>query len=303
MPDHDFHLHRALDNLELGVSDKVSGWPDCDTRGVEAWKSEASAATKVLLTPGALACVDDMPQEVRVRTCLDMIRADVFRLPFEELVVQSLMYSEDKSDKLVFMHLKQCSEDEGPQTGGSYRVRARVFTEWGGRTNRFYVLPVEMWLTISLDDDTKFEVHTSTAEWYRDHARARQVHSFLRDNRAYLELCVVLTTALVLLSSTRGVVKRQVQARPSSRRLALLRRRTPEFSHTVLELHRDVAQLSGKTYVTAEGRTRPRLHWRRGHERQQACGPNRSERRPVWVSAHLVGHGEDGSVTHDYSVK
>lgn len=56
----------------------------------------------------------------------------------------------------------------------------------------------------------------------------------------------------------------------------------------------------GRTYRHAprtdkEERTHasPRMHWRRGHWRHQPCGPNRSERKDIWIEPCLVAAPED----------
>lgn len=35
----------------------------------------------------------------------------------------------------------------------------------------------------------------------------------------------------------------------------------------------------------------PRLHWRRGHYRQQPCGTGRKENKIIWIEPHMVGGG------------
>jgi hypothetical protein len=45
----------------------------------------------------------------------------------------------------------------------------------------------------------------------------------------------------------------------------------------------------------------PRMHWRRGHWRHQPCGPNRSERKDIWIEPCLVSAPEEGSETKNQS--
>lgn len=53
----------------------------------------------------------------------------------------------------------------------------------------------------------------------------------------------------------------------------------------------------GRTYRVqrAEGggtHNSPRLHWRRGHYRRQACGTGRKDHRIIWIEPHIVGGGD-----------
>jgi hypothetical protein len=56
----------------------------------------------------------------------------------------------------------------------------------------------------------------------------------------------------------------------------------------------------GRGYRIARERTTPtgahaspRVHWRRGHYRRQAFGPERAERKTIWIEPTLVGIGEE----------
>lgn len=49
---------------------------------------------------------------------------------------------------------------------------------------------------------------------------------------------------------------------------------------------------------TIEERKRPRMHWRRGHMRNQAYGPGRTEHKPVFIQPQMIGYEEDGQVFH-----
>ena len=297
-------IHSILDNLGLGVKrGSKYAWPSCDMPGVQKWKSDLAEAPKFLLTKAALSCVDSMPDGVRVKTCLDMISAGVFKLPFEEVVIQAAMLTPENTDKVVAIHLVTVGECEIRKSPDDTIFKCRVFSEFNEARGHFYLIPAEIWIRLSPDVVGTYECFSTTAPWYSDHVGAVDVHDFLRRTKVYLEMCMVFTTATILLNGTSGVVRRQVRSDPTSARLAKLRRKTPEFSHTVLELHQEVQSAHGKTYVDSTGRTRPRLHWRRGHERMQTCGPGSRDRKKIWVSAFLVGYSDDGEVTHDYSVK
>ncbi|MGH8598506.1 MAG: hypothetical protein ACREXT_17775, partial [Gammaproteobacteria bacterium] len=53
--------------------------------------------------------------------------------------------------------------------------------------------------------------------------------------------------------------------------------------------YRIVRERSGETGTHAS----PRMHWRRGHYRNQAYGPGRTEHRRIWLEPVLIGVGED----------
>lgn len=70
----------------------------------------------------------------------------------------------------------------------------------------------------------------------------------------------------------------------------------PGFVERLREDEADKAEaLSGRR---VEERKRPRLHWRRGHIRQQAYGAGRALHRPVFIEPQLIGHESEGRIYH-----
>jgi hypothetical protein len=49
-----------------------------------------------------------------------------------------------------------------------------------------------------------------------------------------------------------------------------------------------------------EGREYTRRWLVRGHWRQQACGPQRSQRRPTWIAPYIKGPGEAPLIVTDH---
>jgi len=62
------------------------------------------------------------------------------------------------------------------------------------------------------------------------------------------------------------------------------------------KLKREVPRIIHGRFVESERESgthaSPRMHWRRGHFRQQAHGPQRRERKTIWIEPMLIGAGE-----------
>lgn len=89
-----------------------------------------------------------------------------------------------------------------------------------------------------------------------------------------------------------------INARPGLVTKEALIRRVKTKKESTLEFWSP--NVVGKDYVqkrgagTGEGTyASPRMHWRRGHFRNQACGVGRSERKTIWLEPVLVAAGDE----------
>lgn len=85
----------------------------------------------------------------------------------------------------------------------------------------------------------------------------------------------------------------------------LATRKEPIDAYTVVDLTALVQCGIGsvESPSTITERQKVRLHLRRGHVRNQPCGPGRSQIKKIYVEAHLVGYEEQGVIIHDYKVR
>jgi hypothetical protein len=224
-----------------------------------------------------------MEEGERKGACVAMIEAGVFRLPYEEVTVQVW-----HKDRPLLIWFKQVSAARG-----EYTVDARMMVR--SDDGKWAIIPVDFRVN-QAKKSSEFMVSTRVCDWVTSGVVANVAADWGAEEAiVYCQALAVDLTTLVLLTSTRGVVRTPVTPDRASVRLAKLRRVTPKFSHTLVELNKSLKTLAGKTYTVA-GRKIPRIHWRRGHSRTLKSG------KQTWVSAHLVGHDDQGRVSHDYSL-
>lgn len=69
---------------------------------------------------------------------------------------------------------------------------------------------------------------------------------------------------------------------------------SPNIIGAKYKFKREVPQVVKGKFVHAPGRetgthASPRMHWRRGHYRNQPVGPGRKERKNIWIEPCLIG--------------
>jgi hypothetical protein len=108
-----------------------------------------------------------------------------------------------------------------------------------------------------------------------------------------LQALSIKTTVLLLLAIT---------ARPHLLAPAYIQRRAKPKKHETAPREYWVPSIIGGDYVLPkappQGGTHasPRMHWRRGHYRRQACGPARRDHKIIWIEPMLVA-AEPGEAT------
>lgn len=104
----------------------------------------------------------------------------------------------------------------------------------------------------------------------------------------HLAPLAVLGSAWLLMSSTRIVATRTITARTSSAGTAQ-RPDAPASAVSLIELRRLSQADRASSESGASGRDYSKKWWVAGHWRQQACGPKRSLRKPIWISPYIKG--------------
>lgn len=110
------------------------------------------------------------------------------------------------------------------------------------------------------------------------------------DNAKTQWLIAILCFGLVLLR-TQGV------ERITSESCGLTKRTKPQDAYTIVRVRPRRRHGGGHDFLE---RKRPRLHLRRGHIRRQRYGRGLKRVKDVWIEPKMVGHREDGVVSHEY---
>ena len=97
----------------------------------------------------------------------------------------------------------------------------------------------------------------------------------------------VLGAAWLLMSQVRFVETRTIRT-GSTGGPAPASEGEPAAAVSLIELRRPV-RASGDSDGAGQGRKSDKRWWVAGHWRQQACGPKRALRKPVWISPHMKG--------------
>ncbi len=101
----------------------------------------------------------------------------------------------------------------------------------------------------------------------------------------------VLGAAWLLMTQVRFVETRTISADATGgARDAVAGQPAPTVS--LIELRRPVRSGSDYAGDAGQGRKSDKRWWVGGHWRQQACGPKRALRKPIWISPHMKGDPE-----------
>jgi len=109
--------------------------------------------------------------------------------------------------------------------------------------------------------------------------------------RLVSEGAAFMLRSLLLMLATQGVVRKTMQMRPG-------RPASKYRGDTYTMVYLDKGGPGGDAEGAGGERHRPRLHFRRGHKRDQRYGPKLRWTRPIWIKPRMIGHAEDGEVHH-----
>lgn len=101
----------------------------------------------------------------------------------------------------------------------------------------------------------------------------------------------VLGAAWLLMSQVRFVETRTIRTGTTGGPAAAAEGE-PAATVSLIELRRPAPAGSGNGGDAGQRRKADKRWWVAGHWRQQACGPKRALRRPVWISLHMKGDSE-----------
>lgn len=105
-----------------------------------------------------------------------------------------------------------------------------------------------------------------------------------------------LLCSLALLC-VRGIEKERIEPTEDQQKARLRRRKEPLDAVTVVRIQK---HMQGAERGPGGERMAVRLHLRRGHYRGQHYGPGNSKVKQVFIEPCLVGHEDQGTITHDH---
>lgn len=249
------------------------------------------------------------------KSLLDMKKADLLHLPFEEVVVE-LPYrmegSNDPSWVIAYLGEMEFIKKHHPRIDFNGSAVGIVMMIKKDHDGEYVVLgPSYMSLDIlEIDNQPMVQFQCLAGPWWPDMNAAKRegyadkVNKLVADT--YSKDGMWLGTAwfaILLIMSTKGVVKEHIdpvklnQHRAKSGKVKVPRHTYVHIGH--------VYQKDGST-VAYDERKSPRPHWRRGHIRNLRVGVGRTGRKPTWIEPMLVAyHGDEFTAdlkTPDYRV-
>lgn len=103
------------------------------------------------------------------------------------------------------------------------------------------------------------------------------------------EVLSLVGTTWLLMGQT-GVTQSVSSTPPPTSRARKAAARGEDVPEVVITEHRlSRSMAAGQRSGSGSGRTATTRWWVRGHWRQQACGPGRTQRRPVYIAPHTAG--------------
>ena len=122
---------------------------------------------------------------------------------------------------------------------------------------------------------------------YTDYTEVKDVDRVEADHIATDRVSALMLKLLVVLNTQQTLVEYGTCVRPQRFKHGRVKQREL-WSPNLIGWHYRPAQA-----VEAQGtHAKPRLHWRRGHVRNQPHGPGRTQRRLIWIEPFLVGMGD-----------
>ena len=121
---------------------------------------------------------------------------------------------------------------------------------------------------------------------YIDYTGVKDAEGVEADHIATDRVSALMLKLLVVLNTRQTLVEYGTCVRPQRFKHGRVKQREL-WSPNLIGWHYRPAQA-----VEAQGtHAKPRLHWRRGHVRNQPHGPGRTQRRLIWIEPMLVGIG------------
>lgn len=218
-----------------------------------------------------------------------LVEKNLFRMPFDHLLIEVPNWNDEAGDGTAFFHASQligaaydqhgAEVSRGPDDVQVLVTWMRLIRDARDRRSKFIGLPAMFWLDMSSTVVTEYDwVRTESKDWTLDAAHA------------LMDIIRHVLLAFVALVNSKSVLVTNRQSPAKLNKARLRRGLPPIYEHTVVDL--PARELSSRVDLGGTHAS-PRLHWRRGHFRRWKEGV-------IPVSPCLVGSIEDGLIAHLY---